>query len=109
MKDKTTVLAFIKKCIRAGNIFWTYHVNMRMMQRGIFRKTIVNAIATYEIIEEYPTDKYLPSYLVYLQHEGSVFHVLIATDIKEANVRIITAYRPNPDEWTGDLKTRRSI
>ena len=60
-----------------------------------------------EILEEYPMDKYLPSYLVYSQYQGDRFHVLFAVDAKEGNVRIITAYRPSPHEGEADLKTRR--
>lgn len=63
---------------------------------------------TYEIIESYPTDKYLPSYLVLATTAGAVFHVLFAVDIESGNVRIVTAYHPNPNDWELDLKTRRS-
>jgi hypothetical protein len=34
-------------------------------------------------------------------------HVLVAADIEGDNVRIITAYRPDPSEWEADLRTRR--
>jgi hypothetical protein len=36
-----------------------------------------------------------------------VFHVLCAADVPGENIRIVTAYYPNPDEWETDLKTRR--
>jgi hypothetical protein len=35
-----------------------------MRGRFISREAIVNSFKNYEIIEEYPDDKYLPSYLV---------------------------------------------
>lgn len=54
----------------------------------------MDAVATYEIIESYPEDKYLPSYLVYVQHQKVVFHILFAVDVVEKNVRVITAYFP---------------
>jgi len=56
---------FIRRCIREGKIFWTYHVNMRMEGRFIPRQIILDSVEYYEIIEEYPMDKYLPSYLVF--------------------------------------------
>ena len=52
-------------------------------------------------------DKYHPSYLVYSKYSEKVFHVLFAADVEEDNVRIITAYYPNVDEWEDDMKTRR--
>jgi len=35
-------------------------------------------------------------------------HKLFATDVDRENVRIVTAYRPTPDEWDNDGKTRRT-
>ncbi|MDO8141132.1 MAG: DUF4258 domain-containing protein [Candidatus Brocadiales bacterium] len=58
-------------------------------------------------LEEYPEDKYLPSYLVYSQHRDIIFHIVIAVDMQGDNVRIVTAYCPSPENWKEDLKTRR--
>jgi hypothetical protein len=71
------------------------------------RHLILESVANYEIIEEYPDDKYLPSYLVYSRQQDFIFHILFAVDVPGDNVRIVTAYYPNPEEWAGDLKTRR--
>jgi hypothetical protein len=100
-------LDFIQRCIRQEKIFWTYHVNMRMKGRFIPRQFILESVNNYEIIEEYQKDKYFPSYLVYSQHKGSIFHILFAVDVKDDNVRIITTYYPNIEDWEKDLKTRR--
>jgi len=100
-------LTFIREKVRAAAIFWTYHVNMRLQDRFIARQRILKSVDTYEIIESYPADKYLPSYLVLARHGGEIFHVLFAVDVVGDNVRIVTAYRPNPDEWQPDLRTRR--
>jgi hypothetical protein len=88
-------------------MLWTYHVNMRLQGRFIQRQTIIDAVDAYEIIEEYPKDKYLPSYLVLGQHGGDSFHVLFAVDVEGNNVRVVTAYRPSLEEWETDLRTRR--
>jgi len=110
MEDKRIVpddpLAFIKKCVRGRRVFWTLHVNMRLRSRFISREMIQGAIESYEIIECYPEDKYLPSYLVYGQHGGEIFHVLFGVDVPEEKVRVVTAYRPQPEEWSRDLKRR---
>ena len=62
---------------------------------------------SYEIVESYPDDKYLPSYLVLARLGSDAIHVLFATDVDQDNVRVVTAYRPSPAEWEDDLKTRR--
>ena len=100
-------LAFIRNCVKLKNIKWTYHVNMRMKGRSISRQVILNSFEEYEIIEEYPKDKYLPSYLVYSRYQNKVFHILFAVDIEEDNVRVVTAYYPDLEEWKEDFKTRR--
>ncbi|MEW6667011.1 MAG: DUF4258 domain-containing protein [Thermodesulfobacteriota bacterium] len=98
---------FIKLCVRQSRIRWTYHVNMRLEGRYIPRRFIVGSTDNYEIIESYPEDKYFPSYLVYSHYQERFFHVLFACDLEGNNVRVITAYCPDLDQWEADLKTRR--
>lgn len=80
---------------------------MRMKDRAITRDMILESVADYEVIKTYPEDKYLPSYLVYARHGETAFHVLFATDTENDNVRVVTAYRPSPEEWNPDMKTRK--
>ena len=96
-------LDFIRRCVKQRKILWTYHANMRLHGRFIERESILDAVSDYEIIESYPDDKYLPSYLVL----GQGCHVLFAVDVAGDNVRVVTAYRPDPRDWQQDLKTRR--
>ena len=100
-------LAFVVRCVRARRVYWTYHVNMRLAGRHVSRRDIYDGTDTYELVEAYPDDKYLPSYLVLAGTAGKAFHVLFAADVEDDNVRVVTAYRPDPDHWESDLKTRR--
>jgi len=100
-------LAFTQRCVRERRVYWTWHVNMRLAKRFISREMILGAVADYEIIEAYPEDKYLPSYLVYARAGETIFHVLFAVDVAGENVRVVTAYRPRPEEWSEDLKRRK--
>lgn len=100
-------ISFIQDCIRRGRIFWSYHVNMRLAGRFIPREVILAAVETYEMVEAYPGDKYLPSYLLLARHGSEAFHVLFAVDVEGDNVRAVTSYRPDAGEWQADLKTRR--
>ena len=65
------------------------------------------AVDTYEVVEAYPDDKYLPSYLVLATTATDAFHVLFAADVAADNVRVVTSYRPGSNDWEPDLKTRR--
>lgn len=44
-------LGFIKGCLRERQIYWTYHVNMRLAGRHITREEILEATDNYELIE----------------------------------------------------------
>jgi hypothetical protein len=101
-------LEFIRWCVRERKILWTYHVQMRLRGRSISRPAILESVEKFEIIESYPHDKYLPSYLVFAQHGTEVIHILFATDVPGNNVRVVTAYKPDPKEWEPDFRTRRS-
>jgi hypothetical protein len=100
-------LSFIKRCFKERKILWTYHVNMRLKGRCITREAMLSAVETFEIIEEYPEDKYLPSYLVYASHGVDIFHIHVAIDRGEDNVRIVTAYKPTREKWNEDFTARR--
>lgn len=100
-------LGFIRSCVSGGRMVWTYHIGRRLEKRTIGRSAIVASTDTYEAVESYPDDKYLPSYLVLARHEGEAFHALFGADIDHRNVRVITACRPSSDEWEAGLRTRR--
>jgi hypothetical protein len=99
--------AFVRTCVLERRILWTYHVNMRLERRFVARQAILDSVDSYELVESYPDDKYLPGYLFLARPIGDAIHVLFATDVEGDNVRVVTAYRPSSDEWMDDLKTRR--
>ena len=101
-------LGFIQRCLRERKLSWTYHVNMRLAGRHISRDQILGAVDDYSVVEAYPDDKYLPSYLLLAKPKGTAFHALFATDVEGDNVRVVTAYYPSADEWEPDLRTRRA-
>ena len=80
---------------------------MRLKGRSISRHAIVDSYHRYEIIDQYPQDKYLPSYLVRSEYENDILHILFAVDVKADNIRIITAYRPTLDDWEDGFRIRR--
>ena len=103
----TDPLGFIQDCVRSRSIYWTYHVNMRLRERSIPRTWILGSVEQYELIDSYPDDKYMPSYLVWSEVNDVIFHILFAADMEAKNVRIVTAYKPDPEEWVSDMKKRR--
>ena len=103
-------LTFVQRCVREGRLLWTYHVNMRLEQRGVDRCTVTESVDTYEIIERYEeskTSRHLPSCLVRAEYAGAIVHVLFAMDRVDSNVRVITAYRPDPLQWEAGFTRRK--
>ena len=97
----------MQKLCENGSIRWTGHVLKRLMQRGIFQTSVIQAIRSGEIIEQYPNDYPYPSCLLLGTTEaGEALHIVCG--IGEGEVWLITAYHPDPDEWESDLKTRRA-
>ena len=100
------VIKAIKKQVNAGNYRFTIHGFERCVERHISPNEVKYAILSGEIIEEYPEDKYRPSYLICGDsREGKIFHVQCSID----PVWIITAYNPtlDPDKWDKEFKRRR--
>ena len=92
----------IRKLCHDGAVEWTDHAAKRMLQRGITRMEVRQAILTGEIIEDYPDDYPYPSCLVLGDNK---LHVVCG--IGEGRLWIITAYRPSTEKWESDLRTRK--
>lgn len=98
------MLEQLRDAILRGDYRFTVHAQARMAERRILDVEVREAVLSpqAELIEEYPTDKYGPSCLIYgVTGVGRVLHV----QATPGGV-IITAYDPDPTEWI-DLRRRR--
>lgn len=83
---------------------WRKHALERMLERSITRSEIIECAYKGEIIESYPDDFPFPSFLV-LYSDPVPLHIVMAMEGEDCY--IITAYRPNTDEFENDFKTRK--
>ena len=82
------------------------HAAMRCKQCGIKKKDIRNAVNNGEIIEQYPDDYPFPSCLILGKtYSNEWLHVVMSDEGSMS--RIITAYYPDKEKWTDDLKKRK--
>ena len=79
----------------------TQHCMTRLAERDIELSEVMRAIMTGEIIEDYPDDFPYPSCLIL----GEGLHVVAG--VGDGRLWLITAYRPDPDQWEKDLRTRK--
>jgi hypothetical protein len=93
----------IKLC-NDDTVVLTQHLVMRMHERNIKYDELLSAIKSGEIIEVYPNDFPYPSCLIL----GTIDYPLhIVCGLSDQNLFIITAYKPDPDEWSADFKNRK--
>ncbi len=83
---------------------WRKHAAQRMMERSITRDEIIHCALYGTTIETYPNDYPYPSCLVFEMGEKPL-HIVMAMDSNTCY--IITAYRPNSEEFESDFKTRK--
>jgi hypothetical protein len=101
-------IAGIGKAVRAGRIEWYRHALERMLERGIKRTSVKKVLLSGEIVEDYPNAGPFPSALFLGFTKGQPLHVVAAFDEKTKACMIVTAYRPDPEHFEADYKTRRA-
>lgn len=79
---------------------------MRLQERRLTESLLRVAVDMLEIIEEYPRDKYLPSFLLGGEVPGVSCHAVVATDLD--NIRVVTMYVPDSQQWDDDGRFRRA-
>ncbi len=91
---------------RPEQIALTEHARVRLNERGISVNDIIKCISDGEIIEQYETDKPLPSCLVLgLSVNNKYIHVVVSHD--SDYIYLITAYYPAAERWESNFKTRK--
>lgn len=99
-------ITIIQTLCAEGSIRWTNHILVRLLQRGIAIKDIKHAILCGKIIEEYPNDYPHPSCLI-LGISIKEQYIHIVCGIADNELWLITAYYPNPEEWSSAFNKRR--
>ncbi len=99
-------LSIINNFSKLGKIIWSKHILIRMQQRDIKVKDVINCLETGKIIEFYSEDFPFPSYLILgKSYSNEPMHVVCS--LGEDKIWMITAYYPSSDEWEDDFRTRR--
>ena len=77
-----------------------------MFERGITQSEVVQAVRTGEVIEEYPDDSPYPSRLVLRMQGLRPIHVVVADNMEDRVLVVITVYEPDISHWTSDFRRR---
>ncbi len=100
----------IQEAYQGDRVLFTAHARREMMEDEfgqIFEVEVAAAVASGEIIREYPEDRPYPSCLILGRSvSGRPLHLVVALDDSEARSVIVTVYQPDPDRWL-DFRTRK--
>jgi hypothetical protein len=96
----------LRSKIVANQFEFSRHALDQSILRGISVQELREAIASGEVIEDYPEDKYGPSCLVFGSTKtGRPIHIQCSHPSRGI-IKIITLYQPDPEQWI-DYKARR--
>jgi len=98
----------IRDLAEKDRIAFKKHAVLRMHQRKILADEVREVLLRSEVVENYPRDRPFPSYLVLgYTKRGRPLHAVVAVDVEEPILWVITLYEPNLEEWQEGFKKRR--
>ena len=90
-----------------STVFFRVHAIQRMFERRISEKSVLKALEVGETIEDYSLEMNMPSRLILGFQDKRPFHAVISENQEGNEITVITVYRPSPDQWSKDFKSRR--
>lgn len=102
-------LEVIRHHAKAGRIRVSQHAMLELSDYNIDLNDVVAGLANAIVVEDYPDYVKGPCVLC-LQFDDQTLpvHVLWGLANQDTGVgTVITAYRPDPDRWMADFKTRK--
>ena len=101
------ILELVKRAARQRVLYLPHAVRqMSHPDRMITPAEVERIVNRGEVIEDYPQDPRGPSCLLLGAGEGNrVLHMVCSP--KDDYLAIITAYVPDPEQWSADFRRRR--
>ena len=93
--------------MNCSSLVFSDHAISQMFKRSISVDSIISIIEKGEVINQYPTDKPYPSFLLLGNIAGRAIHVVLGKHISEDLCIVITAYEPTLDIWESDFKRKK--
>src|SRR5687767_15952339 len=98
-------LASVQTLIAAGDVQVTSHGDDELAKDQISLRELLDTVQSAVVVEDYPTYAKGPCVLV-LQHDASGRPVHVVWGIRKDQTRpamLVTAYRPDPQQWSDDF------
>ena len=91
----------------AAKLVFRVHALRRMFERNFSVDDIRAVIDDGETIEDYPGDQPYPSRLVLGWRGARPVHVVVAHNLSQNELIVVTVYEPDPELWEADFKRRK--
>jgi hypothetical protein len=79
-----------------------------MFERQLGVEDVEAVIENGETIEDYPNDKPYPSWLVLGWRGARPVHVVVAHNLRDNELIVITVYEPDPELWEANFRRRKA-
>jgi hypothetical protein len=86
---------------------YSRHAIERMFTRRVEPDVVERVVSAGEVIVSYADEKPFPSLLLLGFDDDGPVHVVAANDPDTGLCYVITIYRPEPELWSDDFRTRR--
>jgi hypothetical protein len=84
------------------------HAVQRMFERAISMSKVRQTLERGETIEDYSDEMSAPSRLILGGQGRHPLHVVVSEDMQAGEAVVITAYVPEPAQWSRDFRRRKS-
>jgi len=92
----------------AAKLVFRVHALRRMFERNFSVDDIRAVIDDGETIEDYQGDKPFPSRLVLGWRGARPVHVVVADNLRQNELIVVTVYEPDPELWEDDFRRRKT-
>lgn len=99
-----------KALVAKGDVRISDHGYDELAADGILVRDLLSGVASAELLEDYPEFPKGPCVLALQQdRDGRPVHAIWGIPKGQSSPAVlVTAYRPDPDRWSGDFKRRRT-
>ena len=89
-----------------GALRYSRHAFERMFERNITPDSVARIVESGETIARYAEDSPYPSCLLLGFDQSGPLHVVVAGPNEDGLGIIVTVYRPRPEFWSSDFKSK---
>jgi len=88
-------------------IIFRVHAIQRMFERRVSAENVRQVLQAGEMIEDYSDEMPAPGGLILGKRGKRPLHVVMAENIKDKELVVITVYEPHPSQWKVQFKGRK--